>query len=158
MEVINMNKTKYLFINTWNGAGHSESDIEIHNTLETIHNQVHDVCDYQEIELTYNSDKNIMTTRFRHKDDWGCHHYEPLKDDVIAVVIFPNINEWELITNNNTLEEYKNIVRIANQEEEDYDEGEEIPCYGYANYDNFCHEIDDSELPYGDCDLILCEV
>ena len=153
-----MSNKKYLFVNTWNGSGYSNSDIEIHNSLETLQNQINDVSDYQEIELQYNKQKETMTTRFRYKDDWGCHHYEPLKDDVLAVAIFPNINEWELVTNNNTLDKYKNIIRIANQEEEDYEQGEKIPCYGYANYENFCHAIDDSELPFGDCDLILCEV
>ena len=69
---------KYLFINTWNGCGYSDSDIEIHD--EVSWPLWSDYKDYDEVEFYWNIKEQTKTIRFRYKEDWGCHHYEPLKD------------------------------------------------------------------------------
>jgi len=134
---------KYLFINTWNGSGYSDSDIEIHDEVSwPIWSEYKD---YDEVEFYWNIKEQTKTTRFRNKEDWGCHHYEPLKNDVIAVALFPNVNDWEIITDLETLEKFKALVRKGMIEEGD---GDEDNIFGYCS-----HAVYED-----DYDLILCEV
>lgn len=134
---------KYLFINTWNGSGYSDSDIEIHD--EVSWPLWSDYKDYDEVEFYWNIKKQTKTIRFRYKEDWGCHHYEPLKDDVIAVALFPNVNDWKIITDLETLEKFKALVRKGMIEEGD---GDEDNIFGYCSH----------AVYKDDYDLILCEV
>lgn len=134
---------KYLFINTWNGSGYSDSDIEIHD--EVSWPLWSDYKNYDEVEFYWNIKEQTKTIRFRYKEDWGCHHYEPLKNDVIAVALFPNVNDWKIITDLETLEKFKALVRKGMIEEGD---GDEDNIFGYC-----AHAVYED-----DYDLILCEV
>jgi len=103
------------------------------------------------VEFKQEGENPIGTLRFGMLDEiesngechynWGCYHYEPLTDDMLAVALFPNINEWEIIRDEETLNEYENLVRESLQEE--YYKFNEEDIYGHLAD---CKGKDESDL------------
>jgi hypothetical protein len=147
---------RYLITDTWNGEGYSDSDIEIRevDTYPSGHPKTHelqrkliesilDIGNLKSIEINCNS---ITYQLDNDCQDAGVFHFEPLTDDILAVAIFPNICEREIIRDQETLEEYKSFVREALEEE--YTEFEDSEIF------NFCAHAKGMD----ESDLILREV
>ena len=155
-----MNKkenTKYLVTNTWNGQGYSDCDIEILEVenypsgtpkLKELKKRLMDritiLDNLKSIQITDNS---IAYQIDNDCQDAGTYHFEPLTKDMIAVAIFPNICEHEVVRDKETLTEYKNLVAKGMIEEGEADcEADNI--FGYC-----AHAIYKDDL-----DLILREI
>tara|TARA_R100000995_G_C3454004_1_gene109607 strand:+ start:163 stop:624 length:462 start_codon:yes stop_codon:yes gene_type:complete len=151
-----MSKTKYLITDAWNGEGYSDSDIEIlevENYLsgspkqeelkEKLLNRIINLYNLKSIEIT---DAYITYQIDNDCQDAGTYYFEPLTKDILAVAIFPNICEHEVIRDKDTFDKYKYAVCDALAEE--YTDYEEHEIFGYCAE---CKGKDDS-------DLILCEV
>jgi hypothetical protein len=145
----------FLLIDTWNGEGYSDSDVEIHATNPNcLKEKIFGYMQSQNpniVEFKQDGENPIGTLRFGMLDeiedngechyDWGCYHYEPLTEDMLAVALFPNINEWEIIRDEETLNEYENLVKESLQEE--YYEFNEEDIYGHVAH---CKGKDESDL------------
>lgn len=137
-----MSKTKYLVTESWNGEGYSDSDIEIIEVENDFNgnpnlNELKSILvskiaqfgyfDIHSIEITDNS---ITYELDNECQDAGVFYFEPLTEDIFAVAIFPNNCEHEVIRDNETLEEYKSLVRESLEEE--YTEFEESQVFGHC--------------------------
>jgi len=108
---------KFLISHTWNGDGMSNSEIHI---LDSFSNHIKRdvekmflIKDMQNIK--YENDTNSFYYNLNNDLDYtGRIRFQPLPDDALAVALFPNVNESEIITDNHTLEEY--IKDVLNDE------------------------------------------
>ena len=136
-----MSKTKYLVTESWNGQGYSDSDIEIIEVQNDFNgnpnlNELKSILvsriarwyfSFHSIEITDNS---ITYEVDNECQDAGTFYFEPLTEDILAVAIFPNDCQHEVIRDNDTLEEYKSLVRESLEEE--YTEFEESEVFGHC--------------------------
>ena len=136
-----MSKTKYLVTESWNGEGYSDSDIEIIEVENDFNgnpnlNELKSILvsriarwyfSFHSIEITDNS---ITYEVDNDCQDAGTFYFEPLTEDILAVAIFPNDCQHEVIRDNDTLEEYKSLVRESLEEE--YTEFEESEVFGHC--------------------------
>jgi len=112
---------KFLISHTWNGDGMSNSEIHI---LDSFSNHIKRdvekmflIKDMQNIK--YENDTNSFYYNLNNDlDDTGRIRFEKLPDDALAVALFPNVNEREIITDKRTLEEY--IKDVLNDEWNEY--------------------------------------
>lgn len=136
-----MSKTKYLVTESWNGEGYSDSDIEIIEVENDFNgnpnlNELKSILvskiarwyfSFHSIEITDNS---ITYEVDNDCQDAGTFYFEPLTEDILAVAIFPNDCQHEVIRDNETLEEYKSLVRESLEEE--CAEFEESEVFGHC--------------------------
>lgn len=136
-----MSKTKYLVTESWNGEGYSNSDIEIIEVENDFNgnpnlNELKSILvskiarwyfSFSSIEITDNS---ITYEVENDCQDAGTFYFEPLTEDMLAVAIFPNDCQHEVIRDNDALEEYKSLVRESLEEE--YTEFEESEVFGHC--------------------------
>ncbi len=146
---------QYLITDAWNGEGYSESDIEIlevdlypsgipktDKLREKLLKRIIGFGNLKSIEI----DESSITYRIDNDcQDAGTFHYEPLTKDILAVAIFPNVCEHLVIRDQETLENYKSLVREAMQEDDwefnsKYDDSD---IYGYVAH---AKGIDESDL------------
>ena len=108
---------KFLISHTWNGDGMSNSEIHI---LDSFSNHIKRdvekmflIKDMQNIKYENNTNSFYYNLN-NDLNDTGRIRFQPLPDDALAVALFPNVNESEIITDNHTLEEY--IKDVLNDE------------------------------------------
>ena len=143
-----MSNTKYLVTDTWNGEGYSDSNTQIIESEigELKEKLIYSIAHFDNLKSIEISDNSITYQINNDRKDAGTYYFEPLTKDILAVAIFPNICEHEVIRDKDTFDKYKYAVCDALAEEyTDYDEHE---IFGYCAE---CKGKDDS-------DLILCEV
>ena len=146
---------QYLVTDVWNGEGYSDSDVEIHEvdiypsghpkTEELQRKLIESILDLHNIESIKINDSSITYQIDNECQDSGTFHFEPLTDDILAVAIFPNVCEHEVIRDQETLEEYKSLVREA-MEEDDWEfnsKYDDSDIYGYVAH---AMGIDESDL------------
>ena len=108
---------KFLISHTWNGDGMSNSEIHILDSFSNhIKRDVQKMFLIQDMQnIKYENNTNSFYYNLNNDlDDTGRIRFEPLPNDALAVALFPNINESEIITDNHTLEEY--IKDVLNDE------------------------------------------
>ena len=146
---------QYLVTDVWNGEGYSDSDVEIHEvdtypsghpkTEELQRKLIESILDLHNIESIKINDSSITYQTNNDCQDAGTFHFEPLTEDILAVAIFPNVCEHEVIRDQETLEEYKSLVREA-MEEDDWEfnsKYDDSDIYGYVAH---AMGIDESDL------------
>ena len=108
---------KFLISHTWNGDGMSNSEIHILDSFSNhIKRDVQKMFLIQDMQnIKYENNTNSFYYNLNNDlDDTGRIRFEPLPNDALAVALFPNINESEIITDNHTIEEY--IKDVLNDE------------------------------------------
>jgi len=100
---------KFLISHTWNGGGMRDSKIHI---LDSFSNHIK--CDVEKMflendmqNIKYENDTNSFYYNLNNDlNDTGRIRFQPLPSDALAVALFPNVNESEIISDNETLEAY----------------------------------------------------
>lgn len=108
---------KFLISHTWNGDGMSNSEIHILDSFSNhIKRDVEKMFLIQDMQnIKYENNTNSFYYNLNNDlDDTGRIRFQPLPNDALAVALFPNVNESEIITDNHTLEEY--IKDVLNDE------------------------------------------
>ena len=108
---------KFLISHTWNGDEMSNSEIHILDSFSNhIKRDVQKMFLIQDMQnIKYENNTNSFYYNLNNDlDDTGRIRFEPLPNDALAVALFPNVNESEIITDNHTLEEY--IKDVLNDE------------------------------------------
>jgi hypothetical protein len=143
-----MSNTKYLVTDTWNGEGYSDSNIQIIESGigELKEKLIYSIAHFNNLKSIEISDNSITYQIDNNCQDAGTYYFEPLTKDILAVAIFPNICEHEVIRDKDTFDKYKYAVCDALAEE--YTDYHEHEIFGYCAE---CKGKDDS-------DLILFEV
>ena len=147
---------KYLFIDTWNGQGYSESNAYVtfekdqNEALAAAKREVNiQTCDNMHdeftIEKTGKFENNICTESlgysFDDGEDAGAICFEEFNEDTKGVIVIPNINSYEVITSK---KRWKAVLNTVKNFSEDYKEEQQI--YGTVH-----HCMNDG------CDWILFE-
>jgi len=138
MEVIEIKKVNYLIVDTWNGEGYSECSAELKHfdslsdAVKHCVNSAFD-CIGDEVEIEGKQTISIHNgyvqyDTFNDCEDSGAVHYLLIEEDVLAVALFPLINDYEVITSKERLDE---VIEAINEGKED----------DVEIYDEFHHEV-----------------
>jgi len=118
---------KFLISHTWNGDGMSNSEIHILDSFSNhIKRDVEKMFLIQDMQnIKYENDTNSFYYNLNNDlNDTGRIRFQPLPSDALAVALFPNVNESEIISDNETLEAY-----IKDVLDDEYNEHKKIYDY-----------------------------
>ena len=99
---------KFLISHTWNGEGMGDSKIYILDSFSNhIKRDVEKIFLEDDMQnITFENDTNSFYYNLDNDlNDTGRIRFQPLLVDTLAVALYPNVNESEIITDNDILEE-----------------------------------------------------
>jgi hypothetical protein len=131
--------TKYLIIDTFNGPGYSDSNASVVLT-DDIHKLASDMakeCAGEDADTVKFNDADgklayVYDTFFDNEDN-GAIHFIEYPENLLGVVIMPNVNDYEVLE---TKEELQDTIDWITEHSEDYDPDpeEEMGIYGTVHH------------------------
>lgn len=126
---------KYLFIETWNGEGYSESKseiIETENPLQLAKSKANEAKgDFGALLIEKNVVRYSDGDNFEDSENYGAVHFMEYPENLLAVLIEPDFNGYQLLTNQEDLD---SIIDYIKENSEEYEQEEEV--FGFHHTDN----------------------
>lgn len=148
---------KYLFINTWNGEGYTDSKSEIIDTDNPLELAIKKATESGggSIEIKENAVYIGDSEDFEESENHGAVHFVEYPDNLLAVLIEPDTNDYQLLTSQEELESIVEQMKESSDEykEEGYIFGShhtDLGCWILEAYDKSilfkCHKCNKESL------------